>query len=41
MVKKKVEVLTKKDRVFNPAVKNEERRINKETPGMSGKFSGR
>ncbi|MCT8978103.1 hypothetical protein N4T77_16045 [Clostridium sp. CX1] len=41
MVKKKIEVLTKKDRVHNPAVKDAERRINKEIPGMSGKYSGR
>lgn len=41
MVKKKIDVLTKKDKVYNPATKNEERRISKETPGVSGKYSGR
>jgi hypothetical protein len=41
MVKKKSEILTK-DKEYNYKEKNQEtRRVSKETPGMSGKFSSR
>lgn len=41
MVKKKIEILTDKQRNSQTGKKYEHRRVNKEIPGESGKYSAR